>query len=497
MDIFQKQGIREVADVTFYSIYEIGGEEYYIPVLHLDTLKISSMEGKVEKAEAKGGKGNQRLITWTFGKDVTLKLEDALFTPASLSMMLSGELKTSLTPYIMAILKIFTANKYGNANYSIKAFPSPEFTEQEWEIIFKSLTLLAKELQPEINSTNPISSHAILWTEEYEEQHDVEKIDENRIRVKKMYRNRTWNGEDIYGTSYSVNKNNDDPAITELIVPIIMNFIDNIKKLNSFSTSVEETENIDRLEKCVVTSDYGLTINTDKQKENIVKLLKGAKENFIIYYDPRTMRPFFDVTDDGDIIGVDSENRIQQEIDWMLAQNEHPVTEEQINLPKNIYDYNMDCKTDQKDFTLKKGTFYYKYSRTVKKKVSQQDAVLGKTYHINAGTFADTYRIVGETWTRAQKTGKDNHFQFIIKNARIAPTTDISMKADGDTSIFSMEIYAIAKDDGPMIELREYRTETDEMNGGTYIIPEKKFFSHTKVSLPIVQKVEIDNDEIY
>jgi hypothetical protein len=43
--------------------------------------------------------------------------------------MLSGELKTSLTPYIMAILKIFTANKYGNANYSIKAFPSPEFTE--------------------------------------------------------------------------------------------------------------------------------------------------------------------------------------------------------------------------------------------------------------------------------------------------------------------------------------------------------------------------------
>jgi hypothetical protein len=60
------------------------------------------------------------------------------------------------------------------------------------------------------------------------------------------------------------------------------------------------------------------------------------------------------------------------------------------------------------------------------------------------------------------------------------------MKADGDTSVFSMEIYAIAKDDGPMIELREYRTETDEMNGGTYIIPEKKFFSHTKVSLPIV-----------
>ena len=44
MNLFQKYGIKEVADVVFYSINEIGDEVFYTPVLYLDTLKVSTIE---------------------------------------------------------------------------------------------------------------------------------------------------------------------------------------------------------------------------------------------------------------------------------------------------------------------------------------------------------------------------------------------------------------------------------------------------------------------
>ena len=92
MNLFQKYGIKEVADVVFYSITQIGDEEVYTPVLYLDTLKVSTIEKTAEKVEAKGGKGNRKLITWNFGKEITLTLEDALFSPASMSMIMGGKL---------------------------------------------------------------------------------------------------------------------------------------------------------------------------------------------------------------------------------------------------------------------------------------------------------------------------------------------------------------------------------------------------------------------
>ena len=58
---------------------------HYIPVLFLDTLKISTIEQTAEEVYATGGKGNANLIGWDYGKEITLSLQDALFTPASMS----------------------------------------------------------------------------------------------------------------------------------------------------------------------------------------------------------------------------------------------------------------------------------------------------------------------------------------------------------------------------------------------------------------------------
>ena len=88
MNLFQKYGIKEVADVVFYSITAIGDEEFYTPVLFLDTLKVSTLEKAAEKVEAKGGKGNKKLITWNFGKEVTLNLNLHIDLPNYILLLL-------------------------------------------------------------------------------------------------------------------------------------------------------------------------------------------------------------------------------------------------------------------------------------------------------------------------------------------------------------------------------------------------------------------------
>lgn len=59
----------------------------YVPVLFLDSLKISTLEQTAEESEATGGQGDSTLISWDFKKAITLNLEDALYSPASMSAM--------------------------------------------------------------------------------------------------------------------------------------------------------------------------------------------------------------------------------------------------------------------------------------------------------------------------------------------------------------------------------------------------------------------------
>jgi hypothetical protein len=57
-------------------------------------------------------------------------------------------------------------------------------------------------------------------------------------------------------------------------------------------------------------------------------------------------------------------------------------------------------ETDTDHFKLKMGTIYYKWTRTVKYKNGTDDGILGRTFVIDADTFPDAYRIVGETYIR-------------------------------------------------------------------------------------------------
>ena len=89
--ILDRYGIKEVADVTFYKISDgTDGKkagEPTVPVLYLDTLKVSTIEQTAESTSARGGKGNPELIMWDYGKEITVTLAEALFSAKSMALM--------------------------------------------------------------------------------------------------------------------------------------------------------------------------------------------------------------------------------------------------------------------------------------------------------------------------------------------------------------------------------------------------------------------------
>lgn len=139
-DILQRYGIKEVADVTFYHINKITNEPDY-PVLVLDSLKVTSIEQTAETTEARGGKGNAKLIVWDFGKEITVNIEDALFSPKSLSIMFSDSRVLEDTDatekgYIKKSARVVATNDGATPTLKLdgKQIEVTEITELKWYI---------------------------------------------------------------------------------------------------------------------------------------------------------------------------------------------------------------------------------------------------------------------------------------------------------------------------------------------------------------------------
>ena len=101
-NILEKYGIKEVADVMFYEIAANGKPG--APALYLDTLKVSTIEQTGEEAEGRGGKGNPALIIWDYGKEITVTLEDALFSAKSMAIMFgNGTVDSTMTQIMKTV----------------------------------------------------------------------------------------------------------------------------------------------------------------------------------------------------------------------------------------------------------------------------------------------------------------------------------------------------------------------------------------------------------
>ena len=93
MNIFEYYGIKEVANVYFEALSNDGDIKPGDIVLYLDTLKVSTVETTAENVSAQGGWGNPKLITWDYGKDINVTLEDAVVSFEELRILLGAKLK--------------------------------------------------------------------------------------------------------------------------------------------------------------------------------------------------------------------------------------------------------------------------------------------------------------------------------------------------------------------------------------------------------------------
>ena len=125
-----KFGVKEVADVVFFpanamKIDETTGklvfnekpgttEKYKLTdeKLRFTTLKVSSIEITAETTDARGGKGNAKLLTWDHSREGTLTLEDALLDLSCLQALMGD--KGGMIDKANNIVKITTDSFAGN-----------------------------------------------------------------------------------------------------------------------------------------------------------------------------------------------------------------------------------------------------------------------------------------------------------------------------------------------------------------------------------------------
>ena len=262
MNIFEQYGIKEVADVTLYAIeLDENDEEIYIPVLYLDTLKISSVEQTVEQTSARGGLGNPHLITWDYGKEITVNLEDALYTPASMSMLWGGKYASKS----VELWGVFDAHKekFSWAKAILKDFSN--FSIEESQIkgtIYKwTVNLIIMSLDGQLRH----------------EKNNVE------ISYYSKYGRNYWSFNrpvDFEDGSFTLSEGKN------LFVNVPQELIYQIKH------GIEGVKFLDRMEKCVATRNFVIDTDTNIKHGNYRYLKKYDKTALTVFIDPTTMQPY-------------------------------------------------------------------------------------------------------------------------------------------------------------------------------------------------------------
>lgn len=79
-----------------------------------------------------------------------------------------------------------------------------------------------------------------------------------------------------------------------------------------------------------------------------------------------------------------------------------------------------------------------------------------RTITISGDSFPGTYYVTGDTYARSDVSGADQFFQFIIKKAKVTSENTITLEAEGDPSVFSMNLTVLRPEDGVMMELVQY-----------------------------------------
>ena len=314
-NILERYGIKEVADVTFIDL-DTGR-----PVLYLDSLKVSTIEETAETTDARGGKGNAPLLSWDYGKEITVTITDALYSPKSLTLMHSQNL-SDLHVYTPDQTPSSTNNQKASSGLNVTKYKNLYVTDKG-EIEGSELTL----------PTGVTTSKTIA---------------------------QYWVDQAIAG-----------PA------------------------TASETKGVG---------------------EDAQKFLTN--------------------------IGADS-----KEVKKLVAVNGAYIRVYRAE-DNALYNDTKEQDTDKKFTTIENGQVYiieYVVEPAHKSRLE-----------ISAHAFPGTYKVVGDTYARNNRTGQDQFFQFVINKAKINPETTITLEAEGDPTVFDMSLKVLRPNNGVMMELIQY-----------------------------------------
>lgn len=439
MNIFEQYGIKEVADVCLYSIeLDENDDEVYIPVLYLDTLKVSTVAETASQTSARGGLGNPELIIWDYGKEITVTLEDALYSPASMGMIWGGKHGTK------------TFDLYGTLSYMGSDGPK----EVSGKLIVKNLSDYSYDESRKIAIwTCGVTAVSTDGRERYGSKkvmiaynvkaksfglYDEEKGQiTNKIRLNSNIKRVDF----IYVPS----RNQNLPAVQELIYEI--------------EHGLNDVAYLERIEKCKATQTFVIDTDKNTRHGNYRYIEKYSNNALTVFIDPKTMQPYEPNTDE-----------FTRKNGQKISGNFRIIKQHEI---------------------------YYKWTRSK----AADNTTLGHQIIVDAVHFPGTYRLVGETYARSRKTGKDERFQFEIPLCKMGSENNFTLEAEGEPTTFSMTLKVLRREDGVMMKLTQYDVATAKYDGynsgSTKVVPEDSL-KREETDVPEViefKETEMDMEE--
>ena len=131
------------------------------------------------------------------------------------------------------------------------------------------------------------------------------------------------------------------------------------------------------------------------------------------------------------------------------------------NAPLIIWDYGREITISLQDAVLSNKTL----SMMFEGDVSNADNEIV----ISANTFPGTYSVVGRTFARDAKTGADRLFTWYVPKAKVNSEVTLTMEAEGDPTVFDMNLRVLRTSDGTMVKL--IRAD-EELQAGSYKVDE-------------------------
>ncbi len=447
MNIFEQYGIKEVADVTLYSIeLDENDDEVYVPVMYLDTLKVSTVEETAEQVAARGGLGNPELIIWDFGKEITITLEDALYTPASQAMLWGGKHGSKTTQlYGYFIRHYFDAKgeQIEGADKKVKA----HFTIENFDKFRNRSGIVTGGYKSEYNWR----TNGKVVSEDNSFNYYVENVGLHYKKDEQEKENFGFSSVTTIANNWDatgfidhinvyLNIPTEDGTTKEVVAgefyilpDINLNATALENLIYEIDNGLENVEYLDRMEKCKASQTFCIDTDRNTEHSNFRYLSDYAQCELTVFVDPKTMLPF------------------------------EPNTTEYTR--KNGKKVNGNLRI------IKQHEVYYKWTRTK----SEAYTSLGHQVIVDAIHFPGTYRLVGETYSRSRRDGKDQRFQIEIPLCKMGTNNNLTLEAAGDPTTFTMTLKALRREDGVMVKLTQYSVEQDNYDGyesgSTKVIP--------------------------